>query len=109
MQVQAGALGFGLDRQLTVTGGMRFAGGPWNNYAMHGMAAMVDVLRADPGALGLCGANGGYLSKLSLGIYSTTPPDEFHVVVRAGRRRRVAAGARSTTRPTATRPSRATR
>ena len=80
VQVQAGALGFGLDRQLTVTGGMRFAGGPWNNYAMHGMAAMVDVLRADPGALGLCGANGGYLSKLSLGIYSTTPPDEFHVV-----------------------------
>jgi len=80
VQVQAGALGLGLDRQLTVTGGMRFAGGPWNNYAMHGMAAMVDVLRADPGALGLCGANGGYLSKLSLGIYSTTPPDEFHVV-----------------------------
>jgi acetyl-CoA C-acetyltransferase len=81
VQVQAGALGLGLDRQLTVTGGMRFSGGPWNNYAMHGLATMVDVLRADPGALGLCSANGGYLSKLSLGVYSATPPeDSFRVV-----------------------------
>jgi acetyl-CoA C-acetyltransferase len=80
VQVQAGALGFGLDRPLTVTGGMRFSGGPWNNYAMHGIASMVDVLRADPGARGLCSANGGYLSKLSIGVYSTTPPAEFHVV-----------------------------
>src|SRR5581483_4391341 len=80
VQVQANALGFGLDRQLTVTGGMRFSGGPWNNYAMHAIGTMVGVLRADPGARGLCGANGGYLSKLSLGVYSTSPPDEFHVV-----------------------------
>ena len=83
VQVQAGALGFGLDRPLTVTGGMRFSGGPWNNYAMHGLATMVGVLRGDPGALGLCSANGGYLSKLSLGVYSATPPEEPFQVVSA--------------------------
>ena len=62
---------------------MRFSGGPWNNYAMHGLATMVGVLRGDPGALGLCSANGGYLSKLSLGVYSATPPEEPFQVVSA--------------------------
>ena len=76
VQVQATELGFHLDRQLTVTGGMRFAGGPWNNYVMHSLATMVDVLRRDPGARGLVCANGGYISKLAIGIYSTEPPAE---------------------------------
>jgi acetyl-CoA C-acetyltransferase len=80
VQAQAEALGFGLDRQLTVTGGMRFAGGPWNNYTMHGIATLVDVLRADPGSVGVSGANGGYISKLSMAAYSTNPPDQFHAV-----------------------------
>jgi len=74
VQVAARELGLGLDRQLTVTGGMSFAGGPWNNYTMHGIAAMADVLRDDRGSLGLCTANGGYLTKHAFGIYSTRPP-----------------------------------
>ena len=49
VQVAARELGLGLDRQLTVTGGMSFAGGPWNNYTMHGIATMAGVLRDDPG------------------------------------------------------------
>ena len=32
------SLGLGLDRQLTRTGGLGFAGGPWNNYVMHAIA-----------------------------------------------------------------------
>lgn len=76
VQVAARELGLGIDRQLTVTGGMSFAGGPWNNYAMHGIATMSDVLRGDPGARGLCTANGGYLTKHAFGIYSTEPPPE---------------------------------
>jgi acetyl-CoA C-acetyltransferase len=74
VEVQAAELGFGLDRTLTVTGGMRFAGGPWNNYPMHALAALVDVLRADPGARGLLSANGGYVTKLAVGVFSTEPP-----------------------------------
>ena len=81
VQVSATELGLGLDRQLTVTGGLTFAGGPWNNYVSHSIATMVDVLRGDPGTLGLCSANGGLLTKHALGVYSTGPPDHgFHVV-----------------------------
>jgi acetyl-CoA C-acetyltransferase len=35
---------------------------------------MVDTLRADPGSVGLCTANGGFLSKHAFGVYSTEPP-----------------------------------
>jgi acetyl-CoA C-acetyltransferase len=74
VEVQANELGFRLDRMLTVTGGMRFAGGPWNNYPMHALAALVDRLRADPGARGVLSANGGYITKLAVGAFSTEPP-----------------------------------
>jgi acetyl-CoA C-acetyltransferase len=74
VQLAAAELGLGLDRQLTVTGGMSFAGGPWNNYVMHSVATMAGVLRDDPGAMGLCTANGGYVTKHAFGIYSTEPP-----------------------------------
>ena len=63
------------DRQLTVYGGLSFAGGPWNNPVGHALASMVDVLRADPGSLGLVTANGGVLDKHSFGVLSTDPPD----------------------------------
>jgi len=76
VQVAAAELGLGLDRPLTVTGGLTFAGGPWNDYVTHSIATMTGVLRRDPGALGLCSANGGYLTKHALGLYSTRPPDQ---------------------------------
>jgi acetyl-CoA C-acetyltransferase len=74
--VQAACEAIGIDeqRELTVTGGLTFAGGPLNNYVSHSVAAMVDVLRADPDALGLVTANGGMLTKHALGLYSTRPP-----------------------------------
>ena len=74
VEIGADEIGLGLDRQLTVTGGLSFAGGPWNNYVTHSIATMADVLRADPGALGLVTANGGYVTKHALGLYSTEPP-----------------------------------
>ena len=74
VQIGAAEIGLGLDRPLTVTGGLSFAGGPWNNYVSHSVAAMVGRLREDPGALGLITANGGYVTKHALGLYSTEPP-----------------------------------
>ena len=59
---------------LTVTGGLTFAGGPWNNYVMHSIATMAELLRGNPGSRGLITANGGYLTKHSFGVYSATPP-----------------------------------
>jgi acetyl-CoA C-acetyltransferase len=76
VQIAADELGLGTERQLTVTGGMSFAGGPWNDYTMHGIATMAHVLRDDPGSSGLCSANGGYLTKHSFGVYGTEPPAE---------------------------------
>ncbi len=61
-------------RPLTLTGGLPFFGGPGNNYSTHGIAEMIHLLRAQTSpAHGLIGANGGYLSKHSVGIYSNEP------------------------------------
>lgn len=79
VQIGAAELGLSLDRQLTVTGGLCFAGGPLNNYVSHSIATMVDVLRNDPGTLGLVTANGGYVTKHALGLYSTEPADHDFV------------------------------
>ncbi len=75
VQVAAAELRLPIDRELTVTGGLTFAGGPWNNYVGHAIAAMTGRLRADPGATGLCSANGGYLSKHAIGVYASRPPE----------------------------------
>jgi acetyl-CoA C-acetyltransferase len=59
---------------LTVTGGLPYHGGPGSNYVTHSVAAMVERLRALPRqARGLVTANGGYLTKHSLGVYANFP------------------------------------
>ncbi|MDI1366343.1 MAG: acetyl-CoA acetyltransferase, partial [bacterium] len=75
VEVAADELGLALDdpRGLTVTGGLPYFGGPGNNYALHSIAEMMARLRARPGAYGLCTANGWFLTKQSIGVYSTTP------------------------------------
>jgi len=71
----ADAFGLATDgsRSLTVTGGLPFFGGAGNNYSMHAIASMAELLRAKPGSFGFVGANGGFMSKYAVGIYSTTP------------------------------------
>lgn len=59
-------------RGLTLTGGLPFFGGAGNNYSMHAVAETVAQMRKMPGQFGLVGANGGILSKYSVGVYSTT-------------------------------------
>lgn len=60
-------------RGLTVTGGLPYFGGPGNNYVMHSIATMMDKLRENPGKFGLLNGNGWFITKHSIGIYSTTP------------------------------------
>lgn len=62
------------DRGVTVTGGLPCLGGPGNNYSLHAIAEMVTALRATGKGHGLVTANGLYLTKHSLGLYSTEPP-----------------------------------
>jgi acetyl-CoA C-acetyltransferase len=67
------ALGLEADdsRGVTVTGGLPFAGGAGSDYMMHSIATMVDVLRGDPGALGLVSGVGMHMTKHVFGVYST--------------------------------------
>jgi len=76
VEIGAEELGLSLDdpRGFTVTGGLPYAGGPGNNYAMHAIVTMLGKLRAKPGGWGLTTANGWYLTKQSTGVYSTTKP-----------------------------------
>lgn len=60
-------------RPLTLTGGLPFFGGPGNNYSLHAIAEATRRCRANREAKILVGANGGYLSKHAVGIYSATP------------------------------------
>lgn len=61
-------------RPLTVTGGLPYFGGAGNNYSMHAIASMVERLRATPDSTGLVLANGGWMTKEAVGIYSTRRP-----------------------------------
>jgi acetyl-CoA C-acetyltransferase len=82
-----GAAG-GDGRPLTVTGGLAFAGGPANDYPSHAIAAMVDACRRDPGSIGFVSALGWYVTKHSIGCYSTTPPPHGFVLVDAAETQR---------------------
>lgn len=73
VQIAALELGIATDRPLTVTGGLSFAGGPWNNYVMHAIATTAERLREDPGAVALVSANGGFITKHAFGVYGTEP------------------------------------
>ncbi len=76
VQMAAAALGVQLDdrRSLTVTGGLTFAGGPGNNYVTHSIATMAEKLRQEPGSVGLVTGLGWYVTKHSVGLWSTSPP-----------------------------------
>jgi acetyl-CoA C-acetyltransferase len=69
------ALGIAGDdpRGLTLTGGLPYFGGPGNSYSLHAIAETVDEMRSRPGQFGFVGANGGIMSKYSVGVYSTRP------------------------------------
>jgi acetyl-CoA C-acetyltransferase len=74
VQLGAQSLGLDINSQLTRTGGLPFAGGPWNNYVMHAIATVATELRNGVGATGLIWANGGYTTKHAFGVYGTQPP-----------------------------------
>jgi acetyl-CoA C-acetyltransferase len=60
-------------RGLTVTGGLPYHGGPASGYLTHSIAAMVERLRADPGAFGLVSGVGMHMTKHVFGCYSSEP------------------------------------
>jgi acetyl-CoA C-acetyltransferase len=76
VQAAAEALGVDVvgDRDLTVTGGLPYFGGPGNNYSTHAIATLTDELRRRGTGLGLVGALGWYTTKHAYGLYGAAPP-----------------------------------
>ncbi len=77
VQAYARALGLPLDRPLTVTGGMNFAGGPYNNYQLQSTARAAELLRAGQGRTALVSCVSGILTKQAFGLWSTEPGNGF--------------------------------
>ncbi len=69
----AAELGVAEGRDLTVTGGMPFAGGPLNNYVLQATARMAELLRAGGARTGLVSSVSGYLTKQGFGVWSMEP------------------------------------
>jgi len=65
----------GMDRAVapTVTGGMAFAGGPFNNFVFQSMVRVIGRVRADPGGLGVITTVSGLLTKPGIGAWSARP------------------------------------
>ena len=74
VRVQQRALGLARDETPTLTGGMAFAGGPFNHFVLLSHVALGRELRARPSAHGLATTVSGMLSKPGLAVWSATPP-----------------------------------
>lgn len=77
VQAYAQALGLSLDRPLTVTGGMNFAGGPYNNYLFQSTARAARLLREGRGRNALVSCVSGVLTKQGFGLWSREPGSGF--------------------------------
>ncbi|HIE08188.1 MAG TPA: hypothetical protein EYP64_09090 [Desulfarculaceae bacterium] len=62
-------------RPFTVTGGLGFFGGPGNNYSLHAVATMVEMIAEGRINNGLVTALGWFMHKHAAGIYSATPAE----------------------------------
>jgi acetyl-CoA C-acetyltransferase len=76
VQIASQELNLDTTKPLTVTGGLTWAGGPLNNYVMHSIVRMAELLRGKQGQKGLITANGGYITKHAFGVYSSEPPSK---------------------------------
>jgi acetyl-CoA C-acetyltransferase len=74
VRVQQRALGLDPDGTPTITGGMAFAGGPFNHFVLQSLGVLGGRLRAEPGERGLLTTVSGMLSKPGLAVWSATPP-----------------------------------
>ena len=60
-------------RDLTVTGGLPYYGGPGSAYVVNSIASMMSLLREKQGKFGMVTANGWFLTKHGAGIFSSSP------------------------------------
>ncbi len=75
VQIARDELGLGAQdpRALSLTGGLPYFGGPGNNYSLHAVVQAVHELRERRHQNVMVTANGWYLTKHAIGIYSARP------------------------------------
>ena len=73
----AEALGVPANRDLSVTGSMAFAGGPYNNYFLQATCRVAELLRSGGGRTALLTCVSGILTKQAVAIWSATPDRRF--------------------------------
>lgn len=73
VEAYARELGIALSGGLTVTGGMPFAGGPFNNYVLQATCRMAELLREGQGQNGLVSSVSGILTKQGFGTWGRQP------------------------------------
>ena len=61
-------------RDLTITGGLSFFGGPFSSYSLHSIVTAVDLIQSNPSMKIMVLANGGYNTSQSFGIYGKERP-----------------------------------
>ena len=74
VRVQVAELGIDPGRELTMTGGMTFGGGPLNNYTLQAIVRMAHLARAAPGSRAMVTNVSGMLTKFGASVWSSTPP-----------------------------------
>ena len=74
VQAYADGLGLSLERELTVTGGMPFAGGPYNNYVLQATCRVAELMRQGQGRSALVSCVSGVLTKQGFGLWSVDAP-----------------------------------
>jgi acetyl-CoA C-acetyltransferase len=60
-------------RDLTITGGLSFFGGPFSSYSMHSIVSAVNLIQKNPLMKIMVLANGGYNTVQSFGVYGKEP------------------------------------
>ena len=75
VRVQVAEWGIDPTRDLTLTGGMTFGGGPLNNYTLQAVVRMAHLARAEPHTTALVTNVSGMLTKFGASVWSCTPPN----------------------------------
>jgi acetyl-CoA C-acetyltransferase len=60
---------------VTVTGGMPFAGGPYNNYVIQSTVRMAQLLRGRQTGIGMTTCVSGLMTKIGVGLWGVAPPE----------------------------------
>jgi acetyl-CoA C-acetyltransferase len=74
----ADALNLKKNQDLTITGGMAYAGGPLNHYVMTSTVKMIEEIRDDISKIGIVTGVSGMMTKQSFALWAKKPLEKFY-------------------------------